>query len=172
MYQSPYFFLGRTELTLSLYSYGFFLFFNRFQAGQRSPLHGILNFVKTKLYSQAHSENNPAHRILFIIAERSALNSEKLTALPAEKLHDDGIEVFLLAVGTHVTNNGPKKVASKPFKTHLFRVNSYPDLFRLSRTFKGKGELLFVSHIFVHFCVKSKTKMYATSALEDFYHPL
>jgi len=144
------------------------LFVNRFQAGQRSPLDGLLNFVKTKLYSQAHSENNPAHRILFIIAESTALNSEKLTALPAKELHEDGIEVFLLAVGTYVTDNGPKKVASKPFKTHLFRVNSYPDLLRLSRTFKGKGELLFVFHIFVHFGVRSKIKMCATCALDDF----
>lgn len=150
-----------------IYSYSFVLFTNRFQAGQRSPLDSLLKFVKTKLYSQAKSEKNPVHRILFIIAESTALSSAKLNALPAKKLHDDGIEVFLLTVGKHVTSNEPNKVASKPFKTHLFRVNSYSDLPGLSKAFKGKGKLFLVCHIFVPVCVKSE-KNVKRGSLDDF----
>ena len=131
--------LALVQTLLLTYSNSFF-FVNRFHAGQRSSLDSLLNFVKTRLYSQAINEKNPVHRILFIIAESTVLSSEKLTALPIKKLHDNGIEVFLLTVGKHVTNNEPNKVASKPLKTHLFRVNSFSDLTRLSKAFKGKGK--------------------------------
>lgn len=150
------------------YSNSFFLFVNRFQAGQRSSLDSLLNFLKTKLYSQAINEKNPVRRILFIVAESTILSSEKLTALPAKNLHDNGIEVFLLTVGKHVTNNEPNKVASKPLKTHLFRVNSYSDLPRLSKAFKGKGKLFLDSHIFVYFYMKGKRKVCLSGGLDDF----
>ena len=141
--------LPRMQTLLFMYNNSSFLFVTRFQAGQHSSLDSLLNFVKTKLYSQAINEKNPMRRILFIIAESTVLSSEKLTALPAKNLHDNGIEVFLLTVGKHVTNNDPNKVASKPLKTHLFRVNSFPDLPRLSKAFKGKGKLFLHSHILV-----------------------
>lgn len=160
--------LTRMQILPFIYNNSSFLFV-RFQAGQRSSLDSLLNFVKTKLYSQAINEKNPVHRILFIIAESTVLSSEKLTALPAKKLHDNGIEVFLLTVGKHVTNYEPNKVASKPLKTHLFRVNSFPDLPRLSKAFKGKGKLFLDSNIFVYFCVKSERILCLRSGLDEFY---
>ena len=100
----------------------------------------MLNFVKTSLYSQLKRENPTVHRILFIIAESSSLNSAVPDALPSKTPKDNGVEVFILAVGKHVTNNEPNKVASKPFKTHMFRVSSYADLSRLSKAIRGKGK--------------------------------
>lgn len=122
----------------------FVFFVNRFQAGQSSPLENVLNFVKTKLSSEPKRGKNPVHRILFIIAESTALNSANITALPARKLQDDGVEVFLLTVGKHVTNNESTNFISKPFKTHMVRVNSYPGLPRLSKALKGKGKFFLV----------------------------
>ena len=109
--------------------------------GQRSPIDNLLNFVKSKLYSHAKNETNTVHRILFIITENVALNSTVLSAFPVKELQDDGVDVFLLIVGKHVTENEPNKVDSKPFKSHVFRVNSFRDLSRLSKSFRGKGKI-------------------------------
>lgn len=79
--------------------------------------------------------------MLFIIAESSALSSTTSAAiLPAKALKENGVEVFLLIVGKHVTDKLPNKVASKPFQSHVFQVRDFQDLSRLSKAFSGKGK--------------------------------
>jgi len=111
----------------------------RFAPGQTSPLDNVLNFVNSKLHRQLKREKPTEHRILFIIAESSIFNSTAPAALPAKTLKDNGVEVFILTVGKHVTNNGPKEIASNPEQSHVFQVSSFQDLSKLSKAFKGKG---------------------------------
>ena len=59
-------------------------------------------------------------------------------------------------------------VVSKPFKTHSFRVNSYPDLPRLSNAFKGKGKFSLISVIFLTFVWPTNQRRVQYGALEDF----
>ena len=124
------------------YSFRFYPFYLcRFTPGQKSPLHELLKFIKPKLYPNLSKAEAPARRILFIIAESSDFNSKASAAFPAKILKDHGVEVFLLIVGRHVTNNLPNKVASEPFEGHVFQVSSFQDLARLSRAFTGTGEV-------------------------------
>ena len=79
--------------------------------------------------------------MLFIIAEISSLSSTTpTTILPAKALKENGVEVFLLIVGKHVTNNLPNKVASEPFQSHVFQVRDFQDLSRLAKAFRGEGK--------------------------------
>ena len=79
--------------------------------------------------------------MLFIIAERGVLSYTTPAAIrPAKALKDNGVEVFLLIVGKHVTNNLPNKVASEPFQSHVFQVRDFQDLSRLAKAFRDKGK--------------------------------
>ena len=115
-------------------------FTNRFQAGNRSSLNTLLDYVKSKIYSPAKNATNSVRRILFIITESIALNDTKQTTSLAKGLQNDGVDIFLLTVGKHVTIDMPNMVIGKPFKRTIFEVNSFRDLPRLAKSFKDKGK--------------------------------
>ena len=88
-----------------------------------------LNFIRRNLFSQSSSD---AKKVLFVLTDGRSNRQRYKPTTEAKLLKDAGVEIFTFGIGRSVNDYELVAIASRPTRTHKFRVERFGDLSSLS----------------------------------------
>ena len=88
-----------------------------------------LNYIRRNLFSQSPGD---AKKVLFVLTDGKSNRQKYKPVTEAKLLKYSGVEIFTFGIGRYVNDYELVAIASRPTRTHKFRVERFGDLSYLS----------------------------------------